>query len=88
MIALSEKTNEVSSDSFTSMSTPVLTRVYASMLDILSNVEIERLGILREYDYDEDMVVKRDKIALDILNRIVTEIRSCVVGVELYGKLK
>jgi len=65
-----------------------MTGMYASMLGVLAGLESERVGVLKVYDFDEDMVSKQDSIALDILDKVTSEIQNCVVGLELYGKLK
>ena len=62
--------------------------IHTVLMGIVSKLEIERANLLSPYDFEEDMLPKNELIALSILDNLLSEIRNCMVGLELYGKIK
>jgi len=68
--------------------TSTIGSLHTTIMTVVTGLERERLEVLLPYDMEEDMMSKKDKTALHILDTLIKEFRNLMIGIELYGKLK
>jgi len=68
--------------------TSTLGAIHVTLMDIVMQIERERVELLAPYEFDEDILTKNDRTKLSILDALIKEFHNLMIGIELYGKMK
>jgi len=68
--------------------TSIIGSIHIKLMDIVVQIEKERVELLVPYAFDEDILTKNDKTKLSILDALLKEFRNSMIGIELYGQMK